>query len=112
MRKRTIWTLAIIFAPLGAWLFVVVVGEIVKQLWNWLLPPIFGWHEITRWQGLGLLALCRILFGGRGGHSASPPSSRRTAEDWERCRQLPERLRQRLRDRFGSSPATGESKEP
>jgi hypothetical protein len=38
-------------------------GEIVKQLWNWLVPPIFGWREVTFWQALGLLALCRVLFG-------------------------------------------------
>jgi RNA polymerase sigma factor (sigma-70 family) len=43
-------------------------GTIVRLLWNWLLPPLFGWPEVTFWQALGLLALCRILFGGFGGH--------------------------------------------
>jgi hypothetical protein len=36
------------------------------HLWNWLLPPLFGWRQITFWQALGILALCRILFGGFG----------------------------------------------
>ena len=47
-------------------LFTSIGGEIVRLLWNWLLPPLFGWRQITFWQALGLLALCRILFGGFG----------------------------------------------
>lgn len=42
---------------------------VVMQLWNCLLPDLFtGVSTIGYWQALGLLALCRILFGGlRGG---------------------------------------------
>src|SRR5256885_15608642 len=57
------------FAPLalvGMALFIFVGGEIVLHLWNWLLPPLFGWRELTFWQALGMLVLCRILFGGSG----------------------------------------------
>ena len=43
---------------------VVVFGFIVEGLWNVLVPPIFGWHTITFWQGIGLLLLSKILFGG------------------------------------------------
>jgi len=47
---------------------VVVFGFVVKGLWNWLMPPLFGLHTLTFWQGLGLLVLSWILFGGlRGG---------------------------------------------
>src|ERR1700758_332389 len=53
-------------AILGMVLFAFIGGEIVLQLWNWLLPPLFGWRMLTFWQALGLLALCRILFGGLG----------------------------------------------
>ncbi len=53
-------------AILGMLLFVFIGGEIVLHLWNWLLPPLFGWRQITFWQALGLLVLCRILFGGLG----------------------------------------------
>jgi hypothetical protein len=51
-------------------LFILLGGLVVQWLWNWLLPDIFGLRQITFWQALGLLALCRILFGsfGRGGH--------------------------------------------
>jgi hypothetical protein len=56
-------------------LFVAIAGLVVMGLWNLLIPPIFGLHDITFWQALGLLALSRILFGGfrgwgRGMHRA------------------------------------------
>ncbi len=65
-------------------LFVAIGGEVVRQLWNWLLPPLFGWRQITFWQALGLLALCRILFGGFGGRGSHRSNiRRRMAERWE-----------------------------
>jgi hypothetical protein len=43
---------------------VVTAGSVaVMSLWNWLMPAIFGTRVITFWQALGLLVLCRILFG-------------------------------------------------
>ena len=51
-------------AILGMVLFIFIGGEVVMQLWNWLLPPLFGWPTITFWQAVGILALSRILFGG------------------------------------------------
>jgi|SRR5215472_183584 len=98
MRRR--WR-RIFLAPLaicGALLFVVLGGEIVLQLWNWLLPPIFGLPLITFWQALGLLALSRILFGGFGGRGFSP-SRHMTPEERER-------FRQRMRERCGFRPPT------
>jgi hypothetical protein len=47
---------------------VTVFGVVVKGLWNWLMPALFGLHPLTFSQGLGLLVLGWILFGGlRGG---------------------------------------------
>jgi MFS family permease len=54
----------IILAPIGIALFILIGGELVMHLWNWLLPPLFGWRQINFWQAFGLLALCRILFVG------------------------------------------------
>src|SRR5260370_5039203 len=65
MRKR--WIFIAPLAILGILLFITIGGEVVLQLWNWLLPPLFGWRQITFWQAVGILALCRILFGGFGG---------------------------------------------
>ncbi len=36
----------------------------VMALWNWLMPELFlGARPIGYWQALGLLVLCKILFG-------------------------------------------------
>jgi len=43
-------------------------GFLVMSLWNWLLPPIAGWHAISFPQAVGLLVLARVLFGGIRGH--------------------------------------------
>ena len=69
----------------GFVVFIVVGGFVVRLLWNWLLPPIFGLREITFWQALGLLALCRILFGGFG-RGASHAGPRRARREWWRER--------------------------
>jgi hypothetical protein len=92
-------------------LFVFIGGEIVLHLWNWLLPDLFGWHQITFWQALGVLLLCRILvggFGGRGMHRGS--FNRRGIADRVADRvgrrfdamtpEERERFRQRMRERF------------
>jgi hypothetical protein len=99
-------------AILGTLVFVAIGGEIVLHLWNWLLPPLFGWRQITFWQALGLLVLCRILFGGLGLHRSGRSNFRRRME--ERCGPMTpedrEQFRQRMRERFGFGPSTGESK--
>jgi hypothetical protein len=84
-------------------LFIAIGGQVVMRLWNWLLPALFGWPQITFWQALGLLALCRILFGGfGGGRSGRFDSRRRMAQRWETMTpEERERLRQRFRGRCG-----------
>ena len=95
------WIFLAPLAILGMLLFAFIGGEVVKQLWNWLLPPLFGWPQVTFWQALGLLALSRILFGGHG--FCRSHSRGRTPEERER-------IRQRLRERFGFGPPASESK--
>lgn len=47
---------------------IAAVTWVVMQLWNCLLPDLFiGVSPIGYWQALGVLALCRILFGGLRG---------------------------------------------
>jgi len=84
-------------------IFVFFGGETVMLLWNWLAPALFGLREVTFWQALGLLALCRILFGGVGlSGNASRHSRRRMAERWEQMTpEERERFRQGFRDRTG-----------
>jgi len=117
MRPR--WTKLIFIGPLailGMLLFAFIGGELVLLLWNWLLPPLFGWRQIGFWQALGILALCRILFGGFGFHGSRRSGIRRRMEERmaERCDHMTpeerEQFRQRMRERFGFAPSTGESK--
>ena len=48
---------------------VAALGLAVMLLWNWLMPVLFvGTPQVGFWQALGILALCKLLFGGfRGG---------------------------------------------
>src|SRR5881628_2037878 len=106
MRKG--WILLLI--PPVFVLFIFVGGEVVQHLWNWLLPPLFGWRTITFWQALGLLALCRILFGGLGLRATGGSNiRRRMAERWERMTpEERERFRVGMRSRWGFGPSPGE----
>jgi hypothetical protein len=107
--KRNKW---IYFAaPLAIALFVWIGGEVVMHLWNWLLPALFGWRIITFWQALGLLVLCRILFGGWGGHDSHHSNSgRRMAGHWM---QMTPEEREKLHSRWcGCRTSAEESKEP
>lgn len=82
-RSRRLWMVPLIavgfvgFAILGGW--------IVMTLWNWLTPELFGWHTLRLPQALGLLVLCRILFGGFGMQGGGPRGNikRRLFERWE-----------------------------
>jgi MFS family permease len=116
MRPR--WKKLIVIAPLAILamlLFIAIGGWIVQYLWNWLLPSLFGWREVSFWQALGLLALCRILFGGWGsrGSVRSRIRSRigRRIEERLECMtpEERERIRERMRERFGFDPPTGAS---
>lgn len=103
MRRRWYWIapLAIIAIPL----FLFVGGEVVMRLWNWLLPPLFGWRTIGFWQALGLLALCRILFG-RLGHNGGHGPGRH----WRgRCNRMTPEEREKFRHAMAEGYSVGGS---
>lgn len=121
--RRKWWV--VLFAPPLIVLFIFVGGEIVKLLWNWLLPPIFSLHQITFWQGLGILILARILFGGIGRHGSpdgfgfrgrmrerlAERMGQRMAERWEHMSpEERERFRQGMGKWCDFGPSAGESK--
>ena len=74
----------------GILLFVIIAiagfGQAVHQLWNLLMPDIFGLKPLSFWQAVGLMALCWILFGGlRGARPRGMWGSRhRMGERWAR----------------------------
>ncbi len=55
----------ILFVPLMIGL-IFGLGALVMVLWNAILPDLIGVKLIGYWQALGLLLLCKILFGGYG----------------------------------------------
>jgi len=104
---RRIWiSLA---ASLGIVAFIWIGGEVVMHLWNWNLPTVFGWRQITFWQAIGLFALCRILFGdlgmfARGSHRST--FRRRMAERWgQMTPEEREKFRQGMRSGCGDFAA-------
>jgi len=101
MRRKWIYMAPV--AILGILLVGFIAGEAVKLLWNWLMPPLFGLGQLTYWKALGLLALCRILFGGTGRHGSY--RSNRSPEERERVRQA-------MRRRFGFEPAPPRTEGP
>ncbi|HEX3110786.1 MAG TPA: hypothetical protein VHU41_16935 [Thermoanaerobaculia bacterium] len=108
MRKKLVYVIPA--AIVGIVVFIAVGGVVVRLLWNWLTPPLFGWHLITFWQAIALLALCRILFGGFGMRGGRHAYGRRRMRD--RWREMSPEERQRVRDRllskFGLDEPTAE----
>jgi hypothetical protein len=97
-------------AIIGIALFIFIGGWLVMSLWNWLLPPLFGWRMLTFWQAVGILALCRILFGGvsgRGWHRRY--SGHRMGGRWANMTpEEREKFRQGMRERCGFGPPARE----
>ena len=89
---------------------VAVFGFAVMSLWNWLMPALFRLPVISFWQALGLVILCKILFGGLHSHqNKGKHRRRRMRECWEHMTPAErERFREGLRVRPG--PQTTELK--
>jgi hypothetical protein len=120
MRVRFLLFAPFIFAAFLA--FLALGGLVVQLLWNWLLPPLFGAPVVTFWQALGLLALARILFGGFGsshggrkwrrGRHVRARFRARMRERWhDLSPEDRDRVRRRMRERFGFDPAGPEGRD-
>ena len=114
-KKKLFWIVPA--AILGIALFIFIGGEVVMRLWNWLVPSLIGWRQITFWQAVGILALCRILFGSHGFRGSRSSARRHIQERMaERYASMTpeerERFRQNWRGRCGFVPPAGESSDP
>ena len=90
--------------------FAAVLSFVVMRLWNWLMPGLFGLHELGYWQALGLLVLSKILFGGF--RRPGPPHRHWRHRMWERWEKMTPEEREKFRQgawgRCGiGSPAMG-----
>ena len=96
------------FIPLMIAAAVLVFGSLVMFLWNSILPAVLGVGALTFWQAVGLLILCRILFGGFRGRPGGGPRG----FQWAKRRRMRERwmqmndeeraaFREKLRERWG-----------
>jgi hypothetical protein len=111
MRRKWIFFVA----PPAVVLLVAIFGEVVMHLWNWLVPALFGWRMITFWQALGLLVLCRMLFGGFGHHGSHRSRGRHGCGGrWERMTpEEREQFRKEFQGRHGEfGERGGKAKEP
>jgi hypothetical protein len=107
------WFLRGLKFVLFAALFFVVFSIVVMNLWNWLMPALFGWRLITFWQAVGVLILSKILFGGFRGRPGRHMFWRhRMMERWEHMTpEEREKFRQAVRGRCGSfGPPAAEPK--
>jgi hypothetical protein len=81
-------------------LIIALLGWIVMTLWNWVVPALaIGAHAIDYPHAIGLLVLCRILFGGFRGHGGC-----HRARQWRHWQQMTQQEREQLRN--DSMPAS------
>ena len=87
---------------------IAAVGWLVMLLWNWLMPALFtGAQPIDYWHGLGLLVLCKILFGGMGGHGWRRHRDMRARMSPEEREQMRQHFKGRWGARFTGADGNG-----
>jgi hypothetical protein len=75
-------------------------GLMTLLLWNRLAPSIFHLREITFFEAIGLLILCRVLFGGFRGWGSAMRKAR-----WVRgWKELTPEERERFRKAMAADP--------
>jgi len=74
----------VFFLPIAA-LIAAILGYVVMFLWNWILPEVAHTGRLNFWQALGLLVLCRLLFGNfkKGGSQHFKERARGMREKWQ-----------------------------
>ena len=111
--RRPFFALVIVAAALA-------LGGVVMGLWNAILPDALHAGRLSYWQGVGLLVLCRVLFGsfgagrggaGRGGWAGQGHAKWLAMSDEER-QQLQQQWQARRRPWGGPPPPPGAAGQP
>lgn len=91
-----------IFFPLVAVMIALLLGAAVQFLWNTILPGLLNVKTISYWQSVGLLVLCRILFGnfGRGRRGGRSPMERRGGPLRDKLMNMTPEERERFREEW------------
>lgn len=67
--KKVLRVIGMVFVGvIFACLFALVFGFLVKWLWNFLMPDLFGLKQITYLQAFAMVVLAKLLFGAFGPH--------------------------------------------
>ena len=94
-------------------LVLALMGFIVMSLWNWLLPALFGFKMIAYWQAVGLIVLCKLLFGGFRGPRGGGRWRGRARDNWQQMTpEEREKFRTRMRACGGGAPAEPSESKP
>lgn len=77
---------------------------LVMVLWNAILPNLIHVGQLGYWQALGLLVLCKILFGGfkMNGGPGRGKGQRWKAKFENMSHEEREEFKQRLKERYGN----------
>lgn len=93
------WSKTLVLVLIWALIAIAGFGAAIWQLWNRLMPELFGLPVIGFWQAVGLMALSWLLFGGwrgTGGIGGRRHGRRQAFTDDER-----ERIKEAMARRCG-----------
>lgn len=80
---------------------VAAAGAVVMVLWNAVLPRVVAVNTLSYPQALGLLTLCRILFGGFSGRGNARPWAGHRGAHWrEKWKGMSDEERMRFREEW------------
>jgi len=83
MNQRKTYRRRFLMFPVFALAAALLLGGAVMWLWNAIIPSVFNVTPLKYWQAVGLLALCRLLFGNFGGRMSGPSRWNRNWRDVE-----------------------------
>ncbi len=72
---------------------------IVMLLWNAILPELIHVNHIGYWQSMGLLVLCKILFGGMKFNGQKPGRNKMREKFMNMSDEEREAFKQRMKER-------------